>query len=64
VAHLISHVACTLSFDAEESVSSVGVNVYCVSSSSIEVASRLSKLDDPGFLEKYQITYEINCQCW
>lgn len=44
-------------------MSSVGVNVYCVSSSSIEVASRLSKLDDPGFLEKYQITYEINCQC-
>jgi len=42
-----------LSFDAEESVSSVGVNVYCVSSSSIEVASRLSKLDDPGFLVVY-----------
>ena len=63
MALLILHVACTLSLDAEESVSSVGVNVYCVNSSSIEVASRLSKLDDLDFLEKYQINYEINCQC-
>ena len=58
------HVARTLSLDAEESVSSVGVKVYWVNSSSIEVpASRLSKLDVPGFL-KYQINYEINCKHW
>lgn len=49
----------TLSFVAGESLRSVGVNVYCVNSSSTEVASRLSKLDDSGFLKRYQTGYDL-----